>query len=329
LEILIRYRETLVQAMDSLLGGPPSPLLTMCRYHLGLADADGTPTRDGAGKMLRPALCLAMCEALGGDIHQCLPAALSLELTHRTSLVFDDIQDRSPQRNHRPTVWGVWGVDQAINGGLALSCYARLALHGMLERGVSPGTILEVHKLLERTVVDLCRGQYLDLDYRTERPSLEQYLEMVRLKTGVLLGAACEVGAIVAGAQDMRSAARRFGEALGVAFQLRDDILGVWGEDALLGKAPNDVQERKWGLPLVLAAAKDPNQICSLLNSPQDVGASELSRLLDQLTVRSSAEAMARQELHRALDMLQELQAKKEWEDIFKEVAAFVVERVT
>ena len=199
MEILNRYRKDLVAAMDSLVGepvlslpkGPPSPILTMCRYHLGLAEADGTPRGDAAGKMLRPALCLAVCEALGGDIHKCLPAALSLELVHRSSLIFDDIQDRSPQRNHRPTTWGVWGVDQAINAGLSLSCYARLALHGLPEQGVSPGTFLEVQRLLEHTVIDLCRGQHLDIHFQQALsqeyvPNLVDYIDMVLLITGFL-----------------------------------------------------------------------------------------------------------------------------------------------
>ncbi len=257
MEILNRYREPLALAMDSLLGGPPSPILTMCRYHLGLADVDGTPSPAAAGKMLRPALCLALCEALGGDVRQCLPAALSLEITHRASLVFDDIQDRSPQRNHRPTVWGVWGVDQAINAGLALTCYARLALHGMAGEGVSQGAILGVHRLLEETVLELCRGQHLDLHYRTERPSLEQYLEMVRLKTGVLLGAACETATLVAGSPDKRVAARSFGEALGVGFQLRDDYLGAWGDPQQMGKAADDLKDHEWSLPVLVGAQLD------------------------------------------------------------------------
>ncbi len=257
MEILNRYREPLALAMDSLLGGPPSPILTMCRYHLGLAEVDGKPTRVPSGKMLRPALCLAMCEALGGDVRQCLPAALSLEITHRASLVFDDIQDHSSQRNHRPTIWGVWGVDQAINAGLALTCYARLALHGMASQGVSQGAILGVHRLLEETVLDLCRGQHLDLHYRTERPSLEQYLEMVRLKTGVLLGAACEIAALVAGTPDKRVAARSFGEALGVGFQLRDDYLGAWGDPQQMGKPADDLQGQQWNLPALVEARLD------------------------------------------------------------------------
>jgi geranylgeranyl diphosphate synthase type I len=151
-------------------------------------------------------------------------------------------------------------VDQAINAGLALTCYARLALHGMADEGVAQGTILQVHRLLEETVLDLCRGQHLDLHYRTERPSLEQYLEMVRLKTGVLVGAACEIGALVAGAPEKRAAARQFGEALGVGFQLRDDYLGAWGNPQEMGKGADDLKDGKWSLPLLVAARQDgPN----------------------------------------------------------------------
>lgn len=305
MEILTRYREALVEAIDSLLGGPPSPILAMCRYHLGLAEVDGTPARASAGKMLRPALCLAVCEALGGDIHQCLPAALSLELTHRTSLVFDDIQDRSPQRNHRPTTWGVWGVDQAINAGLALSCYARLALHGMAERGVSPGTFHEIQRLLEHTVIDLCRGQYLDIHYQSELPTLEQYVGMVRLKTGVLLGAACETGALVAGAEEKRSAARKFGEALGIGFQLRDDYLGAWGNPQEMGKAVDDLKERKWSLPLVVGS--------------QPRGSSA--------TAPAAIHGMVQEWTLQAQDYLSEIKMPSTWQAAFMDLSQALVSR--
>lgn len=94
---------------------PGNPLLHICRYHLGLAEVDGTPSRTAIGKMVRPALCLAMCAALGADEDACQPAALAVELIHRTSLLFDDIQEHISQRNHRDTAWAVWGVEQALN----------------------------------------------------------------------------------------------------------------------------------------------------------------------------------------------------------------------
>jgi geranylgeranyl diphosphate synthase type I len=351
LDILNRYRKDLVEAMDSLVGepalsrestlseaegkGPPSPLLTMCRYHLGLAEADGAPRGDAAGKMLRPVLCLAMCEALGGDIHRCLPAALSLELVHRSSLIFDDIQDRSIQRNHRPTTWGVWGVDQAINAGLALSCYARLALHGILERGVSPGTFLEVQRLLEHTVIDLCRGQYLDIHFQRETspgsvPSIDDYMKMVRLKTGVLLGAACQVGALIAGAPEKRVAAQGFGEAVGVAFQLRDDILGVWGAAATLGKPPGDLGERKRSLPVVLAVAREPS-LPTLLARPAGDGevTTALLQALEGAGARDLCEAQLRLVAEEAAKALFNLDIADPWQARFRSLVRFVMERDT
>ncbi len=120
----------------------------MCRYHLGLEEVDGTQTGP-SGQDVRSAPCLAVCEALDGVVGDCLPAAVSLELAHRTSLVFDDIQDNSHQRNHRDTVWEVWGVNQALNAGLALFSYGRLALQGMTSR-VDPAVILLVDRLLGR-----------------------------------------------------------------------------------------------------------------------------------------------------------------------------------
>jgi len=236
--------------------------------------------------------------------------------------VFDDIQDRSPQRNHRPTTWGVWGVDQAINAGLALSSYARLALHGMAEQGVSPGTFLEIQRLLEHTVIDLCRGQYLDIHYRSELPTLEQYLEMVRLKTGALLGTACEVGVLVAGAEDRRETARKFGESLGVGFQLQDDILGVWGEAAKLGKAPNDLEEHRAGLPLVILSGQQP-AVARL----REEDTSKLYGVLEFYGVRRQAEARTVQFGEMALTALKDIGLSTSWQQSFEGLIEFVVDR--
>ncbi len=252
----------------------------MCRYHLGLAEVDGTPGRMAIGKMLRPSLCLAVCEALEGAVDDCRPAALAVELAHRTSLVFDDIQDHGPQRNHRDTVWAVWGVNQALNAGLTLSCYGRLALQGVVGQ-VDPAIILLIYRVLEEAVIDLCRGQYLDLDFQETMPSLASYREMVRLKTGILMGAACQVGCLVAREGERHLDARRFGEALGVDFQLQDDYLGVWGQPETLGKAPNDLEERKRSLPVVLAMGEKPEAVATLLATPGEAATAELLDVLD------------------------------------------------
>jgi geranylgeranyl diphosphate synthase, type I len=258
-----KYRSTLAAGLENMFAqeGPHSPVQQMALYHLGLLDRVGGPGPGIAGKMVRPALCLALCEGLGGDLQDALPAALALELAHRSSLVFDDIQDRGLERNGRPTVWNLWGTEQALNAGLALSCYARLALQSL-----EPALARRVQAILERAVLDLCEGQHLDLGMMC--PSLEEYQEMVRLKTGVLLGAACEAGAACAGHDaEVLSLAREFGENLGVAFQMRDDYLGVWGDQALIGKEAGDLAARKRGLPLVLAMARS-EEVRSLAQQP-------------------------------------------------------------
>jgi geranylgeranyl diphosphate synthase, type I len=246
-----RYRCVLAAGLESMFAqeGPYSPVQQMALYHLGLLDRVGGPGPGIAGKMVRPALCLALCQGLGGGLQDALPAALALELVHRSSLVFDDIQDRGLERNGRPTVWNLWGTDQALNVGLALSCYARLALQSL-----EPPLARRVQAILEPAVLDLCEGQHLDLGMMC--PSFEEYQEMVRLKTGVLLGASCEAGAACAGQEPViLDRAQMFGEHLGVAFQMRDDYLGVWGDPALMGKEAGDLVSRKLGLPLVLAMA--------------------------------------------------------------------------
>ena len=333
MDLLTRYRSDLVEAMRSLIDAPASPLLDMCRYHLGLADADGAPTSDVSGKMVRPALCLAISEGLGGCASRTLPAALAIELVHRTSLIFDDMQDRSQTRNHRATVWGRWGADQAINAGLALSCYSRLALRGMSSDGLFEHYTFLAHGLLEHAVVELCEGQYMDLEMARREPAMDEYTVMVRRKTGVLLGAACEIGALIAGAErEVLLAARDFGELLGVAFQMRDDIMGVWGDQAGIGKDANDLEERKRGLPVVLALEHCPPEakIAELIARPRDddQATADLHVQLDLHGIRPMAERFARGYAFAAGQALEKLPLPQTTNDELAGLVGFAVERV-
>ncbi len=248
---------------------PMEGLDLICKYHVGLCDEKGIPQKMADGKYIRPMICLAMCEALMGDHTRIIPTAASIELIHRTSLVFDDIQDNGEERHQRPAVWKIWGPHQAINAGLGLSCYSRLALYRQWERGLSERTVLGMWLVLERTVLKLCRGQYKDIDLANHggETNLNTYMDMIEGKTAALFQAACEVGAIGAGefAQDYMESARDFGLYLGVLFQMHDDYLGVWGGDAV-GKTANDLAEKKQSLPVVLALAKDPAVVKDLLN---------------------------------------------------------------
>ncbi len=269
------YVAAVERAMLDLLAAPSpevEPLYGAMRYHLGWADERLQPVQAPGGKRVRPLFCLLSCEAAGGDWQAAVPLAAGLELIHNFSLIHDDIEDRSELRRHRLTVWKQWGVPQAINTGDAMFSLARLAVHGLAARGIPAEVVLAVLRRLEETSLALCRGQYLDMAFEREpEVSLERYLQMIEGKTAALLACAAETGALVgAGLRGRHDAFRRFGRELGLAFQIVDDILGIWGDPAVTGKpAADDVRSGKKTLPILRALEVLATQ-----------GDSELARLM-------------------------------------------------
>lgn len=252
-----------------------SGLDLLCSYQMGFCDERGESREMARGKYVRPIICLAVCDAMGGDYKRIIPAAASIELIHRTSLVFDDIQDRGEERNHRPSMWTVWGPAQAINAGLALSCFARLSLYRLYDLGVPVNTILSMWQELEKTVLHLCQGQYSDIEMTDSMTATDtdSYLNMVVGKTATLFRAACLVGAL--GASDIDDfdisdimSAEHFGLNLGILFQVHDDYLGVWG-DEIVGKTANDLVEKKKSLPVLMSMKIDPVKSQSFLDLDQ------------------------------------------------------------
>jgi len=210
------------------------------------------------GKRLRPVLCLLACRGVGGDPYLALPAAAGVELVHNFSLVHDDIQDVSPLRRHRPTVWKKWGVAQAINAGDALFALSRLALLRLEGKGVPARRVLLAARLLDEACFALCQGQYLDIALeKRPRVSRRTYFRMVRGKTSALLEASLALGAIVGGREgDALEPLQLFGRNLGLAYQLQDDALGLGGEAAVVGKVSPDIRSKKKAFPVVYALEK-------------------------------------------------------------------------
>ena len=237
---------------------PPQPRLEayygMMRYHLGWVDENLQPIQMRGGKRLRPVICLLANEMLGGEPDQALPAAAALELIHNFSLVHDDIQDGSPMRRGRAAVWTLWGMDHGINVGDGLFVLARLALHRLAGRGVSLTRQQAAFAALDRACLALCEGQYFDMAFEDRLDvSLDQYLWMIRHKTASLLATSAQMGALIATDDaDQIERLYRFGENLGLAFQIQDDILGTWGDPAVTGKsAATDIRDKKKTLPVV------------------------------------------------------------------------------
>jgi geranylgeranyl diphosphate synthase type I len=203
-------------------------------------------------------MVLLSAEAAGGSWRDALPAAVAVELLHNFSLVHDDIQDRSPLRRSRPTVWMKWGIAQAINAGDVLFTLAFAALQD-LAPALSAQQVLLANHLLQQTCLRLTEGQFLDMSYETQTSlELDAYWPMIGGKTSALLACCAELGALAGGAEEERRAHfREYGYALGLAFQVLDDWLGIWGDVALTGKSvDSDLASGKKTFPVLYALSR-------------------------------------------------------------------------
>lgn len=319
-------REIVIKGRSPLLG-----LDTMLAYHLGFTDQFGNEQDSAKGKYLRPLSCLAMCAGLGGKIEQALPAAASLELAHRTSLIFDDIQDKGKERNNRPTVWSIWGVAQAINAGFALSSYAHIALHRLSRRGVPDTVTLEVWRELETAILLLCQGQFMDISFMDRDDlTVDDYLGMVCGKTGFLFATACGTGAMIAAASHRDvELAKDFGLNMGIAFQIHDDYLGVWGDEATVGKTANDLIEKKRALPIVLALQDYPEAVRGFLGREtiSPIEAEMMKSSMETHGIPQRVNDLEAEYIRKARVSLEGLSLKKEWSGQFEEVLSFLSDR--
>jgi geranylgeranyl diphosphate synthase type I len=282
-----------------------TPLLSgMIRYHLGYAGRDLRPV-DGRGvdrgKRLRPVVALLAAGAAGGDPQAAAPVAAALELLHNFTLIHDDVQDESLIRRHRPTVWSLWGVGQAINAGDALFAAAHLPLYRLAATGISAQLGLRLLEAFDHMTIAIVEGQTLDLAFEARSDvSPGEYLEMIAGKTAAIVRFAAWAGALLGGA-DEAGASRwaEFGLALGLGFQVRDDLLGIWGAQEATGKAPaDDVRRRKQSLPILILRERlekvEREELRLLFSAPNvdSVGVARVLALLEREQVRQEVEAV-------------------------------------
>ncbi|OIJ89287.1 polyprenyl synthetase [Streptomyces sp. MUSC 14] len=255
--LLERTRAVVDPELRAALESLPGSLRRIALYHFGWQHVDGSPAAAGGGKAIRPALVLAAAAALGGPAARtaAVPAAVAVELVHNFTLLHDDVMDRDTSRRHRPTAWTVFGDTDAILAGDALLA---LALRLLAEDPHPVGGPAAAR--LASCVVELCAGEHTDTDLEHRAPdevTLDEVLAMAESKTGALLGCACALGALYAGAGPHEVAALDdFGRQAGLAFQLIDDVIGIWGDPRRTGKpAGADLAARKKSLPVVAALA--------------------------------------------------------------------------
>ncbi len=339
--ILEHARASVDPELRSAVASLPRPLRRIARYHFGWEQADGTPAAGGAGKAIRPALVLTAAAALGGPAARtaAVRAAAAVELVHNFTLLHDDVMDRDTTRRHRPTAWTVFGEADAILVGDALQA---LALR-LLAADPHPASAAAGARLAD-CVVELCAGQHADTAMEKQGPgevTLDEVLAMAEAKTGALLGCACALGALYAGAAEEDVAALdAFGREAGLAFQLIDDVIGIWGDPSRTGKpAGADLAARKKSLPVVAALASGTPaaaELAALYEVPYEkyeMGAEKklerTARAVEEAGGRDWAQVQAADRMARAMQELSRAMPDPETAGELLALAEFVTRRTS
>ncbi|MFD4245258.1 family 2 encapsulin nanocompartment cargo protein polyprenyl transferase [Streptomyces sp. NPDC058525] len=307
--LLERTRETVNPELRRTVESLPGSMRRVAMYHFGWEHADGTPAAGNAGKAIRPALVLAAAQALqgpGGRVEDPVRAAAAVELAHNFTLLHDDVIDKDSRRRGRATAWTVFGIPDAIIAGDAMMA---LALR-LLAEDPHPASAAASARLAA-CVIELCAGQQADCAFEQRAyVSLDECLTMATAKTGALLGCACALGALYAGAgPDEVDAMDAFGREAGLAFQLIDDLIGIWGDPGHTGKpAGADLLARKKSLPVVAALTSGTEageELAALYAGPMTGdGVRRAAEAVDRAGGRDWAQAHAADRMGRAVQQL-------------------------
>ena len=269
------------------------------------------------GKRLRPVMALMACNLFSDKIDETMLPAIGLEVFHNFTLVHDDIMDQAPVRRNMPTVHNKWDINQAILSGDVM---AFIANECILK---TPGdNLLKVFNIYNNAAIYVCAGQQLDMDYENrDIITRQEYLRMIELKTAVLVAAALKTGAVIGGAGDKDSdLLYEFGRNLGLAFQIQDDMLDIWGDTEVFGKTPGaDIVANKKTFPLVKAMEtasgeqlKQLKALFSIKDADPETKVEEVIDLYDQLNIKTATEAMANEYIGRAFSFLKQVGVSEE-----------------
>jgi geranylgeranyl diphosphate synthase type I len=331
-QVLGRARDLVAPAMRDAIGSLSSELRPIAEYHVGWRDEKGELVSTDGGKGVRPALAILSAEAVGADGSVGVPGAVAIELVHNFSLIHDDVIDNDAERRHRPTVWALFGIGQAVIVGDALLVLADEVLLNAPDIG---GSRARAARLLTSATARMIQGQSLDMAFETRSVvSFEECLDMEAGKTGALLGCACAIGAVLAGAsEDTVNALSMFGVEMGLAFQAVDDHLGIWGDPAVTGKpAWSDLRQKKKSLPVVAALQKQgplADELAGLL-ARDELGEADIARaaeLVEMAGGRSATEREAHLHFDLALSALGNAEITPRAHTDLLELANFIVDR--
>jgi len=284
------------------------------------------------GKRLRPVLALMACNLYSDKINDAILPASGLEVFHNFTLVHDDIMDESSLRRSFPTIHRKWNINQAVLSGDVMAFIANECFLQTPEN-----KLLKVFRVFNKAAVEVCVGQQLDMDYeKAVVVTRNEYIRMIELKTAVLLAASVKIGGLIGGGDDKDAdLLYEFGRNLGLAFQIQDDLLDVWGDSKVFGKkSGGDIVANKKTLPLIIAmekaAGKQRIQLQKLMKSgsadPQ-IKIKSVRELYNELNIKDIAETQANEYINRAFGFLQKVSVDEERKKEMTNLAASLIGR--
>tara|TARA_B100000941_G_scaffold283500_1_gene253098 strand:- start:2471 stop:3463 length:993 start_codon:yes stop_codon:yes gene_type:complete len=290
-----------------------------------------------SGKAFRPSICILVCTSLSGTLEMALPPSISVELVHNFSLIHDDIEDNDKVRRHKPTLWTIWGIPKAIITGNSILVLGNKVLNNMIHNGSSKSDIYKSQRILTNSYLKMMEGQFLDISFEKENNiSLEKYLKMISLKTGALIECSVKLGAIASRKnidKTLYQLVSSFGRDIGLLFQIRDDLLGVWGTDKTGKPVGADIMRKKKSLPIILSlgsknkmAAKKVNEIFSKKNLEMN-NVMDVMNIMDELKIKDKCEKISKNYQTSIEKTINKLPVNNNKKTIFHEISEFLISR--
>lgn len=280
-------------------------------------------------KRIRPVLTLAACELFHGDISEALPPAIGLEIFHNFTLLHDDIMDNAPLRRAQPTVHQKWSPNVALLSGDAMFVIA-----GQLMMKSPDRVLRSVLEIYHQTAIEVCEGQQLDMEFeKSSSVTVDDYIKMISLKTAVLPAACLKTGALIAGATDKQTRLiYDFGKNIGIAFQLMDDLLDVFGDGAKVGKVKGgDIVANKKTFLLIkameLAKGVTINELQQLVAGTHPDKVERVTTIFEELGVRLLAEKEMEKYFYKALHCLKSIDVPEERKSVLEAFAGTLMKR--
>jgi geranylgeranyl diphosphate synthase type II len=299
----------------------PQGLYTPVEYSMALG-----------GKRIRPVMCLASCLLFTDNYQKAIPAALAIEIFHNFTLLHDDVMDKADIRRGNPTVWKKWNANTAILSGDAMLIEA----YKLLAQTDSPAFSM-ILNTFNQTALEVCEGQQYDMEFETrDDVTIEEYMEMIKLKTAVLLAGAIKIGALIGGASDIDTEALyNFAIKLGLAFQLQDDLLDTYGDEKTFGKAiGGDIMENKKTYLLISALQNaKPEQLNTLQawmeaeNPKREEKVEAIRNIYDEIGVKNMTEDKINELFKQATQIVREMNISAEGKLFFTEFANKLLKR--